>query len=133
MTDDLLPSLTEITTARDIDAPDGVLPPAVKVPSYPTMVTAASIWRSSRHRGMSYRSRAVPSTDLPIASAYLRFDYRQVVWCKACRNQRELSFRSLVEDGKGDVLVAHLIFRCTNCGSRPTDAAVSGSHLTSKQ
>ena len=60
MTDDLLPSLTEITTARDIDAPDGVLPPAVKVPSYPTMVTAASIWRSSRHRGMSVQVSGSP-------------------------------------------------------------------------
>ena len=42
MTDDLLPSLTDITTTRDIDTPQGVLLPVVKAPACPTMITAAS-------------------------------------------------------------------------------------------
>jgi hypothetical protein len=40
----------------------------------------------------------------------------------------QLTFQSLIDQAKGDVL-AHLKFQCTNCGSRLTDAAVSGSPL----
>ena len=68
-------------------------------------------------------------TDLPTARDY-KGNHRLVVWCKACRFQRELSFKSLVDDGRGDIPIVKLRFRCTNCGSRLTDAVVSGSHLT---
>jgi hypothetical protein len=59
--------------------------------------------------------------DLPTARDH-KGKYRLVVWCRACRLQRELSFKSLVDDGRGDSPVINLRFRCTNCGSRLTDA-----------
>ena len=71
-------------------------------------------------------------SDLPTARDY-KGNHRLVVWCRACRFQRELSFRSLVNDGRGDIPIINLRFRCTNCGSRMTDAAVSGSHLLPKR
>ena len=40
------------------------------------------------------------------------------------RFQRKLSFRPLVDDGRGDIPIINLWFRCTNGGSRMTDAAV---------
>jgi hypothetical protein len=70
--------------------------------------------------------------DLPTARDY-KGNHRLVVWCKACRFQRELTFRSLVADGRGDIPITNLRFRCTNGGSRLTDAVVSGSHLTPKR
>lgn len=56
-------------------------------------------------------------SDLPTARD-CKGNHRLLVWCKACRVQRELSFKSLVDDGRG----VNLPFRCTNCGSRLTDA-----------
>ena len=41
-------------------------------------------------------------TDLPTPRDY-KGNHRLVVWCKACRFQRELSFKSLVDDGRGDI------------------------------
>jgi hypothetical protein len=71
-------------------------------------------------------------SDLSTARAY-KGNHRLVVWCKACRFQRELSFKTLVDEGKGDIPIINLRFRCTNCGSRLTDCVVSGSHLTPKR
>ena len=71
-------------------------------------------------------------SDLPTARAY-KGNHRLVVWCKACRYQRELSFKSLVDGGRSDIPVINLRFCCTNCGSRLTDTVVSGSHLTPKR
>jgi hypothetical protein len=71
-------------------------------------------------------------TDLPTANDYKGND-RLVIWCKACCKQRELPFRTLVDEGKGDIPIINLRFRCSNCGSRLTDAVVSGSHLTPKR
>ena len=71
-------------------------------------------------------------TEFPTSRAYLKSDFRLIVWCKACRNPRELSFRSLVDEEKGDVPVLNLKFRCNNCGSRLTNAVVSGSHFGPK-
>ena len=67
-------------------------------------------------------------SDLPTARDY-KGNHRLVVWCRACRFQRELSFRSLVNDGRGDTPIINLRFRCTHCASRPTDCVVSGSHF----
>ena len=71
-------------------------------------------------------------SDLPTARDY-KGNHRLVVWCRACRFQRELSFRSLVNDGRGDTPIINLRFRCTNCGSHMADAAVSGGHLLPKR
>jgi hypothetical protein len=72
-------------------------------------------------------------SDLPTARDYLKSSVRLLIWCKACRHQIEIGFPSLVEQGKGNVPIVHLKFRCTNCGSRLTDSVVSGSHLGPKR
>lgn len=72
-------------------------------------------------------------TDLPTARAYLKSNVRLVIWCKACRHQREIEFQTIIDQGKGDVPIVRLKFVCANCGSRLTDCAVSGSHLTPKR
>jgi hypothetical protein len=40
-------------------------------------------------------------TDLPTARDYLRSNVRLVIWCKACRHQREIGFQSILDQGKG--------------------------------
>ena len=67
--------------------------------------------------------------ELPTARDYLKSNVRLTVWCKACTHQIEMEFRKIVDQGKGDVLVVKLRFRCENCGSRLTDCVVGGSHL----
>ena len=71
-------------------------------------------------------------TDLPTVRDY-KGEHRLVVWCTASPFQRELSFKTLVDKGKGDIPVVNLRFRCTNCGSLGTDSVVSGTHLTPKR
>jgi hypothetical protein len=72
-------------------------------------------------------------TDLPTARDYLKSNVRLLIWCKACRHQIEIGFPSLVKQGKGDIPIVRLKFRCKNCGTRLTDCVVSGSHLTPKK
>ena len=69
-------------------------------------------------------------SDLPTARDYLKSNVRLLIWCKACRHQREIEFASLVAQDKGDIAMVRLRLRCANCGSRPTDCVISGSHLT---
>jgi len=50
----------------------------------------------------------------------LRAGYLDVlVWCKACGHQAEADPEKLVAEGRGDVPLIHLPFRC-RCGSRRT-------------
>jgi hypothetical protein len=49
---------------------------------------------------------------------------RVLVWCKACRHQREADVQALVKTGRGDGPLVKLRFRCSNCGSRLTDWVV---------
>ena len=51
------------------------------------------------------------------------------IWCKACRHSEETEFAALIDAGKGDAPIARMRFRCTSCGSRLTDAVVTGSHF----
>ena len=67
-------------------------------------------------------------TDLPTARDYLKSNVRLLIWCKACRHQIEIGFQTLVDQGKGDIRVVQLRFRCSNCGS----CVVSASHLGPK-
>jgi hypothetical protein len=68
------------------------------------------------------------NSDLPTGHDYLKSNVHLLIWCKACRHQREIGFQTIIDQGKGRVPVAHLKFVCTNCGSRLTDCVVSGSH-----
>jgi hypothetical protein len=73
--------------------------------------------------------RVVSDADLPTARSYLKHNFRLMIWCRSCRNRREMEFREIVDQGEGDVPIVKLKFRCTNCKSLRTDAVVSGSHL----
>ena len=44
-------------------------------------------------------------------------------------HRREIGFQTLIDQGKDDVPVVCLKFRCTTCGSRLPDCVVSGSRL----
>jgi hypothetical protein len=59
----------------------------------------------------------------------LRSSYARVlVWCKACRHQREADLQVLVDSGHGDVPLIKLRFWCSNCGSRLTDWVVTAKN-----
>lgn len=65
--------------------------------------------------------------DLPTPRTTLRAGYvRVVVWCKACKHQREADLPALVDAGKGDVPLRELRWRRANCGSRLTDFVLTG-------
>ena len=36
-------------------------------------------------------------------------DYRLIVWCRACPDERELSFKTLVDEAHGEVPVASAV------------------------
>ena len=52
------------------------------------------------------------NSDLPTARDYLKSNVRLLIWCKACRHQIEIEFRTIVDQGKGDTPVVHLRFGC---------------------
>lgn len=47
-------------------------------------------------------------SDLPTARDYLKSNVRLLIWCKACRHQREIEFASLVAQDKGDIAMVRL-------------------------
>ena len=64
--------------------------------------------------------------DPPTPRSTLRAGYACVlVWCKACRRQREADLQALVDAGRGDVPLIKLRYRCSNCGSRLTNWVVT--------
>ena len=67
--------------------------------------------------------------DLPTPRSTLRSRYACVlVWCKACRRQREAELQALMGAGRGDVPLIKLRFRCSNCGGRLTDWVVTAKN-----
>ena len=46
--------------------------------------------------------------------------------CWSCRHWRHADLQALIDDGRGDVPLIHLQWRCANCGSRRIDMVVSG-------
>ena len=45
--------------------------------------------------------------------------------CKSCRHRRDADLQALVDAGRGDVPLARLRFRCSNCSSQLTDFVVT--------
>ena len=63
---------------------------------------------------------------LPTPRTTLRARYvRVLVWCKSWRPRRDADLQALVDAGRGDVPLARLRFRCSNCGSQLTDFVVT--------
>jgi hypothetical protein len=70
-------------------------------------------------------------TELPIGHSLARTGFRLMIWCKACRTEREMSGADIVATGKGDVPLIHLKWKCPRCRTnRFTDFVVNGSHIT---
>jgi hypothetical protein len=55
--------------------------------------------------------------DLPAPRSNARTGYRVHVWCKSCRDARDVDFAA----GKGDVPLVQMKCRCGTCGSRLTE------------
>ena len=66
---------------------------------------------------------------LPTPRSTLRNDSgaQVLVWCKACGHQAEADLEKLVAEGRGDVPLIHLPFRC-RCGSRATGIICSSKY-----
>ena len=64
---------------------------------------------------------------LPTPRTALRARYVSLlVWCKGgCQHQAHADLQALIDQGKGDVPLIHLKFRCSNCGSDRTDFVVT--------
>jgi hypothetical protein len=69
------------------------------------------------------------TTDLSTARGYLKSDLRLIVWCKVRLRQKAVPFPEIVDAWKGYTPLIRLKRKCSNCGSRRTDAVLSGSHL----
>ena len=76
------------------------------------------------------QATATPLPSIPLAGRNAIF-LLALILMAASAGHGQLTFQSLIDQAKGDTPVAHLKFRCTNCGSRLTVAAVSGRHLGS--
>ena len=60
---------------------------------------------------------------LPTPRTTLRARYVSLlVWCK---HQAHADLQALIDQGKGDVPLTRLKFRCSNCGSDRTDFVVT--------
>jgi hypothetical protein len=46
---------------------------------------------------------------------------RVLVLCKSCRHQADADLGRLVADGRGDVPLTELWFRCSQCGTDQTE------------
>ena len=57
------------------------------------------------------------TTDLPTARVVASTGFRIHVWCKACRHAVDADTGALIRDGRGDIPLIHLKWRCGNCGS----------------
>jgi hypothetical protein len=53
-----------------------------------------------------------------------------LVWCKACRRQRDADLQALVDAGRGDVPLVEMRFRCANFGTSLTDFVVTATEAT---
>jgi hypothetical protein len=66
---------------------------------------------------------------LPTPRSTLRNDAcaEVLVWCKRCKHRSEADLQKLVDEGRGDVPLTHLPFRC-RCGSRSTGIICSTAY-----
>jgi hypothetical protein len=63
------------------------------------------------------------SDDLPTPRSTLRSGLRVLVRCTACRHRDYADLQRLIDDGRGDVPLIRLRYRCSNCpsGERVSD------------
>jgi hypothetical protein len=78
---------------------------------------------------MALQSAYAMDDDLPTPRSISRTGYRVHVWCKACQHAKDADLAALIADGRGDVPLVQMKWRCGNCGSRLTEFIVGGSHM----
>jgi hypothetical protein len=64
--------------------------------------------------------------DLPTARPMATTGFRWHVYCKSCRWSSDTDFAKLINDGRGDVPLIKLRWRCGNCQSRLIGAVMTG-------
>jgi hypothetical protein len=70
------------------------------------------------------------SDDLPTARSMAPTGFRIHVWCKACRHSGNADLDALIRNGKGDIPLVRLKWRCARCrSSSMTDFVVTGTHF----
>jgi hypothetical protein len=100
----------------------------------PKGLMASAAWLVSEPRRLGGRARAdhaARPSRLPTARSLSRLGFTVRDWCKACQHSVDADLAALIRDGHGDKPLAHVKWRCANCGSRRTDV-VMGSHVTPK-
>jgi hypothetical protein len=72
---------------------------------------------------------------LPPPRTTLRARYvALLVWCKGgCQHQAHADLQALIEQGRGDVPLTSLRFRCSTCGSDRTDWIITSKGATAVQ
>jgi hypothetical protein len=63
--------------------------------------------------------------ELPTARTMAQTGFRWHVYCKSCRWSSDTDFAKLIADGRGDIPLIKLRWRCGNYGSRLTDAVMN--------
>jgi hypothetical protein len=64
--------------------------------------------------------------ELPTPRTTLAAYYAHVlVFCRSCRHQRDADLQALVDQGRGDVPLVHLRFRCSQCHTDRTAFVVT--------
>jgi hypothetical protein len=89
-----------------------------------------TIYRASGRASLrAATAKSLMADDLPTPRSISRTGYRVHVWCKACQHAKDADLAALAADGRGDVPLVQMKWRCGNCGSRLTEFIVGGSHM----
>jgi hypothetical protein len=67
--------------------------------------------------------------ELPTARTMATTGFRWHVFCRSRRWSVNADFQKLINDGRGDVPLVKLRWRCGRCQSRLTDAVMDGHHF----
>jgi hypothetical protein len=72
----------------------------------------------------------MPDAGLPTPRSTLCSGLRVLVRCTACRHRDYADLQALIDNGRGDVPLIRLRYRCGNCpsGSRFTDWVVTNDY-----
>jgi hypothetical protein len=82
----------------------------------------------SRSGRSLYVGSAMTDTDLPTARSTLAARYVHLLLvCRACSHQSHADLQRLIDEGRGDVPLVQLRFRCSQCGHGKVDALVMPS------
>jgi hypothetical protein len=78
---------------------------------------------------MARSAVALTTDDLPTARTLAPTGFKFHVWCKACRHSVDVDLAALIRDGRGDLPLVKIKWKCGRCGSQLTDAVMTGSHM----